>query len=125
VGKSFLVRLLAEQEGLDLFEVNLERNVTHREPELYCWMRDSKSSMAEVDYLLEDGSRVVPVEVKAGRSGRLRSLQQFVKEHHPPLALRLNGDPPTEIWLGDGPESTRFLSLPLYLAGQVRRILSL
>jgi len=95
-----------------------------RTPELHFWMREAKSSTAEVDYLLEHGPRVVPIEVKAGRTGRLRSLHQFVRAHHPPLAVRLNSDTPSDLLIGEGSTSTRLLSLPLYFAGQVQRILT-
>jgi uncharacterized protein len=46
--------------------------------ELYYWHRESKSSNAEVDYVITVGSRVVPVEVKSGDTGRMRSLTVFL-----------------------------------------------
>ena len=94
----------------------------HREPALHFWMREARSSTAEVDYLIESGPLVVPLEVKAGRTGRLRSLNEYVREHRPPVAVRLCSDRPSDHRLGTSPSSTRLLSLPLYLAGQVRRI---
>jgi len=47
----------------------------YEEPSLYCWMRDKPNSIAEVDYLLAQGPHVIPVEVKAGATGRLKSMQ--------------------------------------------------
>ena len=46
----------------------------------YYWSRHKKSSTAEIDYCIETlhGS-VVPIEVKASRGGRLRSLQIFLE----------------------------------------------
>ena len=41
---------------------------------LYFWQRNAKSSTAEIDYLLSRNANVVPIEVKSGSSGRLRSL---------------------------------------------------
>lgn len=41
---------------------------------LYYWSRSAKSSTAEVDYLAVIDGKIVPVEVKSGPSGRLRSL---------------------------------------------------
>lgn len=49
------------------------------EESLFYWARDAKSSSAEVDYLLAAGGRVIPVEVKSGSAGRLRSMHQFLK----------------------------------------------
>ena len=44
---------------------------------LYYWSRAARGSNAEVDFLLEKGSEIIPIEVKSGKSGRLRSLQLF------------------------------------------------
>jgi uncharacterized protein len=41
---------------------------------LYFWKRHAKSSSAEVDFLLSRNGHVVPVEVKNGKSGSLKSL---------------------------------------------------
>jgi len=49
--------------------------------EVYCWLRPAKSSTAEVDYLIAPGGRIVPVEVKGGPAGRLRSMHQLLKEY--------------------------------------------
>ena len=95
---------------------------------LHYWAREARNAAAEVDYVIAAGSRVVPVEVKAGATGSLRSLHQFVREKSSGLALRLNGDPPSlvsESWtLPDGSAvRCRLLSLPLYLVGQARRLI--
>ena len=46
-------------------------------PRLNYWLREGKSANAEVDYAIARGAQIVPVEVKAGTSGTLRSLHQF------------------------------------------------
>ena len=96
-------------------------------PSLYYWAREARSSAAEVDYLLAQGQRVIPVEVKAGTTGSLRSLHQFLKEKKRDFAVRLNADPPSLLLdskrLPDGtPIDYRLLSLPLYMVGHVRRL---
>ena len=50
------------------------------EPELHCWMREKRQSSAEVDYVISVGGVVVPVEVKAGKTGTLKSLHLFLRE---------------------------------------------
>lgn len=42
--------------------------------ELYYWARDAKSSNAEIDYLVEKEGQIIPVEVKSGSAGSLKSL---------------------------------------------------
>jgi len=51
-----------------------------RKPALYYWHREAKSSNAEVDYLLESGNSIIPLEVKRGVKGRIRSLKLFMEE---------------------------------------------
>ena len=50
--------------------------------ELYFWSRQSKSSLAEVDYVSVIQNNVIPIEVKSGAAGHLRSMHSFL-EHYP------------------------------------------
>lgn len=81
-----------------------------QEAELYFWSREALSSQAEVDYLIAAGSRILPIEVKAGASGTLKSLRIFLDSHpRSPAGVRLYGGKP----LREGP----IMHLPLYSAG--------
>ena len=96
-------------------------------PALHYWAREARNSNAEVDYVVAVGRRIVPVEIKAGATGSLKSLHQFLWEKRSDVALRLNARPPSLLQdskkLPNGTEiSYRLLSLPLYLAGQARRL---
>lgn len=97
-------------------------------PSLHYWTREARNAAAEVDYLMALGGRIVPVEIKAGTSGSLKSLHQFLNEKGGGLALRFNAAPPSLLHdakrLPTG-ELVRYrlLSLPLYLVGQARRLL--
>ena len=96
-------------------------------PSLHYWAREARNAAAEIDYLLAIGPRIVPVEVKAGTTGSLRSLHQFLAEKRCDFAVRLNSDVPSLMedtrQLADGMTiSYRLMSLPLYLVGQVRRL---
>ena len=97
------------------------------EPELYCWMREKSQSSAEVDYLISVGDVVVPVEIKAGKTGTLKSLHVFLREKERDFGLRLNTDRPsllaTETSVAGGNNRPfRLLSLPLYLVEQASRL---
>jgi predicted AAA+ superfamily ATPase len=48
---------------------------------LYYWKRHVKSSSAEVDFLLTRSGSIVPVEVKNGKSGSLRSLHLLLESY--------------------------------------------
>jgi len=71
-------------------------------------------SRGEVDFIVQLGSAVVPIEVKAGQAVRSSSLSSFIATHHPALAIRLSALP---YKLQDP-----ILNLPLYLAGQLARL---
>lgn len=53
------------------------------------WAREKKQSLAEVDLLVPYENYLIPVEIKAGKTGTLRSLHQFINQapHH--FAVRL------------------------------------
>ncbi len=87
-------------------------------PELHYWAREEKSSSAEVDYVIQQGSWVVPVEVKSGKTGRLRSLHLFLSEKKRQFGLRFNSEPPSYLKNNE----FELLSLPLYMAGWARKI---
>ncbi len=98
---------------------------------LFYWLREGKSSNAEVDYVVSRGIQIVPVEVKAGKAGSLKSLHQFVTEKQCPLAVRFDLNLPSlqaveaTVLRIDGKHKITYnlLSLPLYLAGQLPRLL--
>ncbi len=48
-------------------------------PELYYWHREKKGSNAEVDYIIEKNSKILPVEVKSGVQGKMQSLFIFLE----------------------------------------------
>jgi predicted AAA+ superfamily ATPase len=49
-------------------------------PELFYWLQDGKAGNAEVDFVISSGNTIIPIEVKAGKSGAIRSLHQFMYE---------------------------------------------
>jgi len=59
---------------------------------LYYWERDQPNSSAEVDYVIEKNQTMLPIEVKSGTEGKLRSLHLFLKEKNLPLGLKISMD---------------------------------
>jgi len=49
--------------------------------ELHFWKRKEKNSAAEVDYLIQRGEQIIPIEVKSGHGNTLRSLHLFLDTH--------------------------------------------
>jgi predicted AAA+ superfamily ATPase len=82
--------------------------------ELYYWAREERGSTAEVDYLIDARGRVLPIEVKAGPAGLLRSLHMLL-ERYPAAA--------PGVVVSAGPYATlpehHLVFVPLYSAGAV------
>ncbi len=92
---------------------------SYETPYLYYWQREKASSQAEVDYVISAGQQIIPIEVKAGKTGILRSLHLFLKEKQLPVGVRFCSQQPENFFL----DNYQILSLPLYMVGQVRRLL--
>jgi predicted AAA+ superfamily ATPase len=101
---------------------------SYQQPELYCWIRQKAGTNSEVDYVIQFGTKIIPVEVKAGLTGRLKSLHVFLLEKQLDFALRFNADLPSIVdtvtnVASRESKSFRLLSLPLYMAGQTNRLI--
>jgi len=74
---------------------------------LFYWQRESRGSEAEVDYLIQLREQVVPIEVKAGASRRIKSMQMFLDSH-------LKSTYGIRFWAGPQTIDDRIYSYPLY-----------
>lgn len=86
----------------------------HLQASLYFWAREKKGSMAEVDYVINIGSEIFPVEVKSGKEGKLKSLRMFIEEKKTKLGIRFSQD---KLSYYD-----KILSIPLYMVEQMPRL---
>lgn len=99
----------------------------YQDPELYYWMREGYSS-AEIDYVIQHKNNMIPIEVKAGATGKLRSLHQYMQLRQLKYAVRIHGNKAriTEIStkLQDGSTvNYKLLSIPFYLTNELPRLL--
>ncbi len=88
----------------------------YSKPHLYFWTREKQGSLAEVDYVIQSGTKIFPVEVKAGTTGRLKSLAQFIKEKKSPFGIRISQHPLSY--------HDQILSIPFYMIDQIHRLAS-
>lgn len=58
---------------------------------LHFWVRDKKGSDAEIDYLLNFNGKLIPVEVKSGKIGKLKSLLMYMDLAPHTMAVRVYG----------------------------------
>ncbi len=78
-GKDFLSgNLLSLYQGRLAEQFIAQEMIACGSQELFYWAREAKSSSAEIDFLIESESLVVPVEVKSGKGGTLRSLHMML-----------------------------------------------
>lgn len=87
----------------------------YTENKLYFWSRDKRNSSAEVDYLLVQNGRIFPIEVKAGKTGALRSLRVYMENKKPLFGIR--------IWARELSFFDNILSVPLYMVGELPRLI--
>ncbi len=57
---------------------------------LYYWHRESKSSNAEIDYVIQIDNNILPIEVKAGTKGKMQSLYIFLEEKKLDYGFRIS-----------------------------------
>ncbi len=62
------------------------------QPELFYWQRETKSSNAEIDYLIQQNNKILPIEVKAGTKGSMQSLHLFLKEKNIKKGYRFSNE---------------------------------
>jgi uncharacterized protein len=87
----------------------------YEEAQLYYWSREKAGSQAEVDFIINLNGNIIPIEVKSGKGGKLRSLRQFLSEKRAKIGVRISEQPLSFI---DG-----VLSLPLYMIHELPRII--
>ncbi len=101
----------------------LTLNPLYLDPTLYYWTRAEKSANAEIDYLFQHRNSIYPIEVKAGKTGSLKSLQVYLFEKDIETGIRFNLDLPTlgkfktnvNVGHQSGEIEFTLLSLPLYM----------
>lgn len=60
------------------------------DPDLFYWQRNVPGSEAEVDYLFQWGEKIIPIEVKSGTSGTMKSMHLFLKENKASFGVRFS-----------------------------------
>ena len=79
--KGALIPHLITQE---LMSIN---TITSNKPNF--WVREKSQSSAEVDLVVSYKSMIIPIEIKSGKTGKLKSLHQFIDQANHPYAVRM------------------------------------
>ena len=113
---SFYSGILAEhivtQELIAVDEISLKKPLF--------WVKEVRQSNAEVDIIVQHRHKTIPVEIKAGKTGTLRSLHSFIDTSKADTAIRLYSGK-LEIIETVTPAGTpcKLLNLPYYLASKI------
>ena len=124
VNEGAMAEQFVGQHLVDLLADSPNRTLTY-------WLRESRSANAEVDYVVALDGRIIPIEVKAGAKGSLKSLHQFVAEKGVSLAVRFDAALPSiqtvnaKVRRNGVPAEVayRLLSLPVYLVERLPSLL--
>lgn len=80
---------------------------------LLFWENHPKGD-AEIDYILENKGKILPIEVKAGSTGSLKSLYFFMEQKNIPLGIRIS-DLPLK-------RDKNIINIPFYLISEIDKI---
>ena len=90
----------------------------------YFWARDEKNASAEIDFLYTFKGKLIPIEVKSGEKGRLKSLHLFMESVSHSTAIRIwNGKYTTEEIVLPSGKKYKLISLPFYLLSMIEKVL--
>ncbi len=79
--KGSIIPHLINQELLSL------NSLSNKKP--FFWVREKNQASSEVDLLYTHQSKIIPIEIKSGSTGSLKSLHQFVERASHPYAVRM------------------------------------
>lgn len=104
--------LFSEYNGAFVENFVASELVSSGNNELYYW---TSKSEAEVDFVIQSGNNVYPVEVKSGTSRNLKSLRSYAEKYKPKLIIRTS--PRNFI------QDKEFINIPLYAVFIVNKLL--
>jgi uncharacterized protein len=92
---------------------------------LHFWVREKTTSTAEVDYVMAYEGLLIPIEVKSGKEGKLKSLHLFMDAAPHTMAVRFYAGT-LSITLATTPKGKQYhlLNLPYFLVSQIEAYLA-
>jgi len=82
----------------------------YEQKSLYYWHRENKNSNAEVDFIVQIGKDIIPIEVKSNSKGSMQSMRIFLEDKKSPFGIRTS--------LENFGELPDIKIIPLYALGQ-------
>ena len=89
------------------------------------WVREKTQSSAEVDLVAQFNNVVIPIEIKSGKEGKLKSLHQFLETAPHPYVVRMYpGKFSIEEHTTKSGKKYFLMNLPYYLSTKLTEYLS-
>ena len=103
----------------------------YMDTKLFYWMREEKNANAETDYIIQYNNTLYPVEVKAGKTGTLKSLHIYLYEKKLTTGIRFNLDLPgvgnfsvaIKNSKTDDNLNYQLISMPLYFCSELENVI--
>ncbi|TMU50781.1 ATP-binding protein [Flagellimonas algicola] len=110
--KGTMIPHLITQELISL------NTITNTKP--HFWVREKRQSSSEVDLVYSYGDKIIPIEIKSGATGALKSLHQFMDRVGHPYAIRMYaGEYKVEELTTIEGKPYLLMNLPYYLGTQL------
>jgi len=106
INKGVIAEIFA---GLEL----LKNSSCYNPISLYYWQREKRQGSAQIDFLIQRGEKIIPIEVKSGTSGKMQSMNLFLKEKQAEYGVRTS--------LENFAQYDRIKVYPLYAVGNLVR----
>ena len=123
--------LLTSDDITDVYRGRIAEHITGQEllarsasvmNKLHFWVREKKQSSAEIDYIIQYDGKLIPIEVKSGAIGKLRSLHQFMDQAPHNIAVRVyQGEYLVQKAKTIAGKEFTLLNLPFYLVHRIER----
>jgi len=65
-------------------------NPKNPSPELYYWLYNKRKGAAEIDFIYSHGGEIFPIEVKAGKTGKIKSLWKYIEVKSPKYIMKFD-----------------------------------
>lgn len=100
------------------WEMVKSANLRHRY-DLYYWENLSQGTTSEVDYVIPSNLKILPIEVKSGTSGKMKSLRLFMQKKKIDRAIRTSLENFSTIEYNDDGTTRLIDILPIYAVGRL------
>ncbi|MCD7930171.1 MAG: ATP-binding protein [Tannerellaceae bacterium] len=105
-------RIFEEFKGALTEQYVLQQLIINPDMPVYYW--SAETGIAELDFVVQYGGRVIPIEVKAEENLQAKSLKSYYQKYNPEIALRTS--------MSDYREEEWLTNIPLYAIGEVTQL---